>query len=472
MPYHLTLRKNTQLSGSYEEKKRPLRLLGLSYWLAYALLSLVYYEERTLFTDAAYQAFHLIQEGWPVVSHQRYGNVLVQLLPWLALQAQAPLSVILSLYSLSYPLLFVGIYCWLVFRWREDLLGWALIAYSCLLTLDSFYYIQSEYYQAVAFSLLLFGYIRRHVALLNWKNWLVIFLFLALIVNYYRLSFVVVLFLWGFLGLWEKDLRHWRFALIPVVTLVLVWLQSQLFQSPYEVHKMALFYDTLGKYGLHFWEIPSNGKFLRKLIHIYYWFPLLLLLFSSIYLRKKEYWKVLFIWVSCAGYVLLLHYGSPHTTYRFYAELGYLPLALFVALPVLYSVQKVSWKWLLPIFLLLLIQRLSLIQQNHQPFTERLDWIKTQLALCPSDKCYSRQQEEPDGLLKMNWGIAYESLLLQAQEEPSASKTLLVLSQPEKKKKDLENGNWWVAAFEKAPIHSLNAHYFQLDTLPYQAIQR
>lgn len=453
-------------------KKGPyLRWLGLGYWLVYALLSLIYYKERTLFTDAAYQAFHLIQDGWPVVSHHRYGNVLVQVLPWLGLQLGAPLSVLLPLYSLSYPLLFAGVYAWLVFRWRCDLLGWTLILYTCLLTLDSFYYIQSEYYQAVAFSLLLFGYIRRHPALRNWQNWLVILLLLALVVNYYRLSLVVVLFLWGFFGLWEKDLRHWRFALMSILTLVLVWLQSQLFQSPYEVHKMALFYDALGKYGLHFWEIPANGKFLRKLIHIYYWLPLLLLLFTVLYLRKREYLKVFFIWLSCIAYVILLHYGSPNTTYRFYAELGYLPLAVFVALPLLHLVQQVSWRWLLPIFSLLLIQRLSLIQQNHQPFTKRLQWLESQLAQCPSDKCYYQQGEDPDGLLKMNWGIAYESLLLQAQVGSATGKTLLVLSNPQKKKEALENGNWWVAAFEKIPVTGLNTHYFQLDTLPYEEIR-
>ncbi|MCB0642180.1 MAG: hypothetical protein KDC44_11095 [Phaeodactylibacter sp.] len=447
------------------------RLLGYLFFAAYAALALVYFPERTLFTDAAYQAFYLLQDGLPVISHYRFGNVLPQLLPWAGLLCSADLPVVLALYSLGFPLFFVAIYALLVHWLKNDLLGWTLIAYLCLMTVDSFYYIQSEFYQAVPCILLAVAYLLKHPRLDRWQDWVFLMLLLALIVNYYSLAFLIFLFFWAYGWLRWKGFRHWRYGLLAGLLLVLVVVQGQFFQSSYEAYKMGLFYQALEQYFPRFWEIPSNGKFLWKSWTIYYWWPILLVLLMGLLLRKKYGWISWYVLFSLFGYVILLHYGSPNTTYRFYAELGYLPIIPMIVFPLLVEGHSFLKKPFMPVlFGLILLSRLLIIQGNHQSFTARLDYLRSALDCCTEGKCYQAMQEDPDGLLKMHWAIPYETLLLSSWSGPEHSKTLLLLSSPDKKQALFEQTTIWLLTSDSFEQHRLNPQYFKLPEQPYRRL--
>ena len=142
----------------------------------------------------------------------------------LAYLFQADLATILLLYSISFPLFFLSTYALLTHWLKNDLLGWTLIAYLSLMTLDSFYYIQSEYYQAIPCILLVIGYLLKFPKLNRWQDWLFLLVLLALIVNYYRLAFLIFLFFWAYLGIRFQVFRHWRYLLLAVATIIICYL--------------------------------------------------------------------------------------------------------------------------------------------------------------------------------------------------------------------------------------------------------
>ena len=163
----------------------------------------------------------------------------------------------------------------------------------------------------------------------------------------------------------------------------------------------------------------------------------------GIFIRKKLWLSGSFVLATLFGYIILLHYGSPNTTYRFYAELGYLPLIPMLVFPILIeSKTRLSLKIFPILFSLILISRLAIIQGNHQTFEDRLDWLKTQLDCCPNGKCYQAMRENPDGLLKMHWAIPYETLIaFLLGRSFKKSKTLIILSDPESKRDQFEKSD-------------------------------
>jgi hypothetical protein len=183
---------------SYQFSNRLVRLIGYGFFVVLGVLSLVYYKERTLFTDAAFHIFHIIWKDTFLIAHNRAGNVLIQILPWLAVKSHLPLKVVLMAYSFNYVLFFAVGYHLLV-RWlKNDYLGWILIFFLTLLSLDSFYYIQSGLYQGVTVILLVFGMILKHPNMDKRWMYITLPLLLLLLANYHKSMLVLFPFFWVF----------------------------------------------------------------------------------------------------------------------------------------------------------------------------------------------------------------------------------------------------------------------------------
>ena len=442
-----------------------------------SLMAIIYFRERTLFTDAAYQVFHLIVDGKPLIAHSRFGNVLVQVLPWLALKAQLPLQWILIAYSVSYPLLFGLLYWLIVDRLGNERLGWVLVLLFTLLSFDTFYHIQSEFYQGLAFLLLLFALIWKYPRLERAWLWAAAVVLIALIANSHKLTVVFFTFLWIYFLLIEPAFRHWRYYLLMPVYLLIAVVFSQLFHSGYEAHKMDLFRQALAQYFPNFWDIPANGKFLVKCVQYYYFFPLLLGGLSVFYLWKRRWGRLGWVWISTLGYLLLVHYSSPNTTYRFYAEVTYLPLSIFVATPFLFeimpSIGKPQW-WLIALALLM-VDRVLVIRSNAPTFTQRLDWLERRIGEARQQeggkRFYTNTYEAPMDTLIMPWGVAYESLLLTALESPDSAATLFIQEAHNKQEEALRTPDLFIAAFDQLPARQLPDRYFQLGSGLYRWIE-
>ncbi len=321
------------------------RATGYLVWAVLLVLSIVFYQERVLFLDAGFLVFKLINEGFPQIFHYRFSNVFVEIVPWLGMKAGISLKGIMMLYSASY-ILFFGIIYHLIVRWlKNDLLGWVLIFLFTLLSLDTFYHIQSEFYLGLALLLLTFAIVLKYPAFK--EKWLypVLMILMITIVFSHKMTLVPFVFLWLFFLKKEGHIlnlktiinvnRNYLIFLLLFISFTI--LKTIFFTNWYEAWKSQTFKENLIKFFPNYLDIPANYIFLERMVEHYYWFPILLIGVSIYYMRKKEWFKLLLVWAFSFGQVLLYALADPEAPHRFYSEVNYLPLSIFVTVPLLFD---------------------------------------------------------------------------------------------------------------------------------------
>lgn len=437
------------------------------------LLSVVFYKERTLFVDIAYQTFLMIQEGGLQVQVFRFGSAIVHVLPYLAIRAGFPLEVVLILYSISFTLLYLCLYLLIVKWFKNDFLGLVLVFLFTLTVLDGFYWATSEFQQGLAFTLFFYAFLLRFPALKKgWQKLFVLFL-IPTLVFYHPLIFVPFFFLFLFFLLNRPDFRR-KEMYVTAGFFILVMVLKHLFAGNwYDSGKFEQFTKALTDYYPNYLSMPVNRKFLVNSLKYWYLFPLFLFIVEAWYLSKKNRVSAGFVLLSCLGYLALVHIGSPNATYRFYVEVSYMPLTIFVMIPFVFEIlPKVKLNLVVTFLIIIFTFRLIVIFMNHKPYTERLEWI--------SRKIGEEQEKEGGQLFVMqnspeieekmiiSWGISYESILLSALEGKEKSFCLLMLQRNGQYNEELAEKKYLLTNFKKIPFEEVNPQYFRFSAATYR----
>ncbi|MBR9919953.1 MAG: hypothetical protein GYB31_03880 [Bacteroidetes bacterium] len=456
-----------------------MRRLGYLIWAALAVLAAIFYPERAIFTDAAFQNFHMLQEEALYISHGRFGNVLPQLLPFLIMKLGIGVNGVLLAYSLSFILFFALIYHLLVRVLKNDYLGWSLILYILLLAYDSFFHVQSELYQGIAVMLLSFGVALQHPEK-EWSpaKWGLLLILLFSLAFYHKLTLLFFGYVWGYFLIRDKSLRKWNFILLLPLMILLALVKSQLFQSAYEDNRMSILKQGLTDYFPNFWDMPANAKFLKKCLKQFVFFPILLFFLSFLYIRRKAFTKALWVIGGSLAYILLVHFSSPNTTFDFYSEVTYLPLGLLLGLPFIYDFltpiyERNSRKIEGAIVAFLLIKVLFIIHVGSQ-YRNRLQSMNAlagRISAAEKTCCVRDYSEGNKRWLITTWGVAYESLLYSTIQSPERHYTLLVDDDFMEYYDDLQEGELFLAAFDRIPFGELNARFFRLAPGRYVKIE-
>jgi hypothetical protein len=470
------------------------RIFGYLIWAVLLIFSILFYQERVLFLDGGFQVFKMVNEGIPQVYHYRFSTLFIQILPYSAFLLGASIKWIMILYSASY-ILFFGLTYHLIVKWlRNDYLGWALIFLFTLITLDSFYFIQSEYYLALALLLLTFGIINRFPDLK--ERWLfpVFVLLLLTIVLSHKLTLIPFTFLWIFFWLQNERLRHKRYYLLFGLFLGLFLFKSQFFTNWYETSKSQVFSDNLSRFFPNYFDIPANNLFLERAIDHYYFIPILWIGLSIFYLKKVftsnlkfslkansstiSLLKFLLIGSFVVGQVLLYAIADPDAPYRFYAELNYLPILIFLGVPLLFELGNKANKIVFSVFAIVLFTRLFIIADNHTTYEKRISWMETQLEKTEklgTNRLQMLQKDAPMDLIIQDWGVPYNTLLLSTLESPDSAKTLFIHENFDSyKRKDLlQRDDYFLTRFhnQALQVDSMNLDYFRLRKGQYKMIE-
>lgn len=425
----------------YEEQTKNygaplLRQIGYGVWVAMLLLSLVFYRQRAFFMDAGFQLFNLINEGTIQIYHHRFVTGIPQILPWLLLKAGAPLQALALSFSAGYILFYLLVYHLLVRYAKNDQLGWTLIFLFTLISLDSFYHIQSELYIGLALLLLAFGLVLKNPALNSPAAKLLLLPLLVAVAFSHKLSVIFFVFLWLFFGLSDKNLRNRRYLVLLCVFLAIAAFRATFFTNWYEAAKQVEFRGNLEHYFPNLLGIPSNLIFLKRCVQYYYLLPILLSALSVFYFLKKKWLKPGLMWSFTLGFALLYNISDPQALYRFYSEVTYLPLTIFVAVPFLFDfVPSLVSKWphlekrALPIaFTALMLLRLGTITLNHSTFDRQFSWITTQFHQRPgSHRLLIKSENVPMDSVLMEWGAPFSAMHITALAAPDSAKTILIL---------------------------------------------
>lgn len=432
------------------------------------VLSLVFYKERAFFMDAGFQLFNLINEEAIQIYHYRFVTGIPQILPYFLLKLGAPLWTLAMGFSAAYILFHLLVYHLLVKYLKNDLLGWVLIFLFTLISFDTFYHMQSEFYIGLSLLLLTFGIVLYDPALRKGWQWALMLPLMVSVGFSHKLSLIFFLFLWLFFGLKIKGLKHWRYLSFLGAFVVIAAVKSVYFTNWYEAAKQIDFRNNWETYFPNFHTIPANLIFLKRCLLYYYMLPLLLLAVSVFYFMKKEWLKPGLMWAFSLGFLLLYNISDPQAQYRFYSEVTYLPLSIFVAVPFLFDVvpafqHKKIGRYTGGLFAGLMVLRLATIAWNHQTFDRLFHWIETETErseVLSTNRFLLKKENAPMDTVIMEWGVPFTAMHLSAMKNPQAARTLLILPDFEKYRDLLGEDHYFLSPFKAIEIEDLNEKYY------------
>ena len=418
--------------------------MGYLFWMVLLIFSIMFYEERVIFVDSAFQLFEVLNYGNFQIYAARFTSVITQALPLLLSKLGLPLKWSLLSYSVGFIILYGSIYHLIVRYLKNDLLGWAMIFFFSLLNFESFYYPVAEFKLGITFVLLFFAILLKYPTP-PLRILLLLCLLTIPICFTHRLVFAFYLFLGIFFLLSNEALRNKYIFGLLAFALGVVAIQSKYFTNWYDRGKQVEFWDNYEKYYPNFHQIPSHQTFFEECIHHYYFFPILLVAAALGYIfyifRKQE--KIAFPFLKLGlilgfslSYLVVIHLSAPTTFYRFYHETNYLPLSLVVTIPFLFDFIPTykARKSLFFIFGIILLIRLNTIYANHKVYTKRLAWMEEIMETghqLGHHKIIIPSKEAPFKKHTMDWAVSYESLLLSKSRRPNQPATILLTPKEE-----------------------------------------
>lgn len=459
-------------SPSYEERT-AITWLGIGTYTVLIVLAIVYYLERTAFVDISFHLFSLITSGTWAIQNFRFGALFTQAVPLLGIHMGLSLHSLALLYSLVFLILYASIF-WIVVRvLRQPRLGLLLLGYHVVMVTDTFYWIQSELSQGVAFLILYFAVLfridqdpmERSKPVWSMVHPVVLFM----LVFFHPLMLFVFGFLWIYF--WHTRALDRRLLGISGGAFGSMYLIKHLFfKTPYDTQSMEGM-GNLVRFFPHYDEVPTMIAFAGDLVHDYTLMlgGLFILLIWAVAWRK---WMILvMVFGSFVGYTLLVNCSYPDDTVKFYRENLHLPLAIFVLTPLILQVlparpPRAAW---LGIGVICLI-RLVHIQQAHEPYTARLDWMRQFLQDHPGQKLIVDDRLLPADTLLMTWASPYEFWLLSTLETGQTASVLLT-DQPQEFVWAAGMPDQFIAKWGVFPYDHLPGQYFQFrNNVPYQVI--
>ena len=181
---------------------------------------------------------------------------------------------------------------------------------------------------------------------------------------------------------------------------------------------------------------------------------------------RRRWWPMALVWGASLGFLLISAIGSPDPAYRFYSEVNYWPLMIFVALPFVWEVVPAfaGKRWLWGGILVFFALRLGLITLHHQPYTARVDWLQERLANCPSgDRFILPENAAPMDTLLMSWGTPFETFLMSASRHADSAKTILITPEPQRYEADRSRTDVLLNTFRPLPLDGWAHPYGRLS---------
>ncbi len=390
-------------------------------------MSLWFWQERTLILDAAFQSYLLVAKGQPAIMVERFGAAAVQFLPLLGVWAAASLKTVLMLYSASFVLFQWAMFSICLHVLKDKSAALLLLLFNVLLVGDSFYWIQNELLQAIAWMVLLLAMWLKWGAWQQWKAWqyLLSTALMATVAYLHPLVVFPLAFVWVFY--WLGKVHSRRLLLGVAASFGLIFSSKYVLREPN-------FYDRgmIGQFAREFdfsWEKLLGAQSLRDFLahcseNLLLFFPLLTAVLVY-YGFKKQWLKASLVLGFATLYCLLIMLRFWNDDRWYIQESHYQALAVFLLVPLIWDIVPAlssnrSWALLLSGVLLL---RVYGIFNTHAAYTERLGyvqgWVK-KAADSGSRKLLADELLLDRKTLLMNWGLPFETLQMSALKSPDS----------------------------------------------------
>lgn len=366
--------------------------------------------------DTAFQLFELLRKDNLAIQTGRYGAFINQAFPLAVAKMGGTLPQILISYSLAFvlfPFIIFSILQWLL---QQTKLALAVVLFSCLMVVHTFFWIQSELITACLYLLLAWGFVsRKQRPGIRW-NWLWLLPLLILGITTHPLALIPHLYI-GLFFLLRKDTKYRSellyFTLAGPLIVLVKW--SLLSIHAYDAGAMGLSQHAFLQF-YRFFEWQSTRQFLRNCLSLY---PLFLPLFGWIifyYWKNREKGKLILFAVSTLGYLILVNGTFNWGGTVFHMEAFYQVLVIFLALPLAFDLlPKLPRSWIALVLGVFIGHSFLQIVVTGKIYQQRTQWISNMMEEYRS-KEYNKVLLAPGSLpmdtLLLEWGLPYETALL------------------------------------------------------------
>lgn len=451
---------------------------GGAVYVTLALYSIIFFKERTIFLDVSFHLFYIIKDNDFAIQANRFGAALTQIFPLLSARLNLPLKWVMINYSLGVVLYYFGIF-WLCAKvFKNERLGLAMVLFSTLMVSYTFWWMQIEFAQGIALTILFFGFIAREK---QWQHYNFIeialfFIILFTIAYFHPLIPVVFIYLFLFFLLEKEQIINRKILWAAGVAFVaILYIKNSLLPAAnYDANAV----EALDNFELlypNYLNIPANKNFIQYCLTDYYLLPTGLIIIIGTYLFTRNFIKLALVISFFFGYLLLVNISFYQGMPQFHIESFYLPLSIFVIFPLVYDVAPLvrDKRIFFTILALILIIRLVHIKIRHQPYTERLAWMEHLLEKTDTlsqKKLIISQEDVPLDTLIMVWGSPYEFWLLSTLE--GNTRSVLILENISEVDWALDQNEAFITKWGVFKYHELPKRYFTFaDTTRYQKIE-
>lgn len=446
--------------------------IGIFTYLILAIFSLVFYLERTAFLDISFHLFYILKDGEFAIQNYRFGAFLTQLFPLVGSKIGLPLHTIMKLYSVGFVLYYFIIFLVISVFLKSHKFGLILLLFSTLMVTDTFYWIQSEFPQGLAFMLLYFAVLFSIHNNRKYKQWLlfpVLAMMIVTIAFFHPLLIFPFLFCSIFLYIDHDSLRAYFKGGFLLYVFILV-IKSLFFKTTYDSTAMSGVKNFMTFFP-DYLSLASNKQFLSEVINKYYVLVLLFLGMTFWYIKTRKFIKAFLVTAFFGGYLLLVNVSYPQGADSFYLENLYLPLSIFVIIPFVLDVKMDIKKYYVLLIMMVLGLRLVHIGLNHDLYTERVNLLKGYMHETKDlsqKKIVISEDNFPKDTLLMSWATPYEFWLLSTLSD-GESRSIMITDNMSDVEWTKDYNNKFVTKWGAFDYSELSGRYFIFnDTTFYQ----
>ena len=454
-------------------------IMGHLTFVALLIYSVLFYKERVLHMDSAYQVFQNLNFGM-LINDGRYGMFLSQLLPLLLVKLHAPLQLVLCSYSVSFVLIMYAFFLATIYLTGNKMAG-LLMVFTIFCVNNTFYHCISETFQLMIFAPFLFAWLNHKAqpTLVGKVIYYVVMLFamfMCVFIHPIALFFVLFILLYNLLC--NKFRINNQLVVCAVMFVAMIVAKNMLVQSGHDASfvptKDELFYAVT-----HFFSVYSYKFFVGRILNLYL-APILIFLITSVfYFRSKNWLKLVFY----VGFIFCFFAMSVIVYYKGDGGIGmersFLPLLFFACLPFVCEVVPTFSHKTDAVFtvvaLLLLLFSFAQIKYTKSSYSEKFVTYKKviELAKAENHQKYLIKRGDAEGLGIGTWGTGLESLMYSAMKDKNFVVSFFVADDDDLLTDErYSNADYYLSVpwWRFWRINELNPHYFKLPSQPYRRV--
>lgn len=439
--------------------------LGVLTYVTLLVMATLFYKERVVMCDAAFQFFSILKNDGFAIQINRFGAALTQIFPLLASKMHLPLYAVALSYSLSFVLYYFSIFLIVLLGFKNEKIALVILLFNTLLVRHSFFWIQCEFVQGAVFTLLYLAILEHNLnkeKIATWF-WVVSPFFIITIIYFYPSLLFILVF-----GILFYALLH-----PSKIILLGILMTSYLFLLAIKLKFFNNFYDHASMEGLkylksefpNYLSLKSFKDFYRFLINDYYFVAIIWIINLVYLIFWKKYLHAILMSFFLLGVCFIINVNYATGVDQFYIESQYLILVVFVAFPFAYFLApNLKLKpWLRAFMMVSIFISLLRIVVTSEVYKDRLACARKIAEESPTKRIMVLSDAQRH-ILKYTWGISFEVWLLSTLEHP---KTRSVVYEDSIGQFDmfLQDSKKFITLMGIFEYQDLNSQYFKKDSV-------